>query len=94
VVLVHDGGCSDRYVVFHGASEVGVYALDGHAVVWRVVCAVFDFAECDGIVWACEGVGEVFFLESYCEDLIYLLELYAFVVPHKLIWQSFMNFFL
>jgi hypothetical protein len=94
VVPVHHGGRSDRYVVFYGAGEVGVHELDAYAVVWRLVCAVFDSAECDGVVWACEGVGEVFFLESYCEDLIYLLELYAFVVPHKLIWQSFMHFFL
>jgi hypothetical protein len=79
VVFVHDRGLPDRHYVLYRESTFGVHIVDVNVVVWRAVCAVFDFAECDGIVWACEGVGEVFFVESYCENLIVFLELYVAV---------------
>jgi hypothetical protein len=80
VVFVHDRGLPDRHYVLYRESTFGVHIVDVDVVVWRAVCAVFDSAECDGIIWACEGAGEILVVESYRENLINFLELYVVLV--------------
>ena len=69
MVLVHDDRGSDRYYVLHRARAIGVHVVDVDGLVCSLVRSLSDFAEYYGIVWACERVGEVLFVEPYCEDL-------------------------
>jgi hypothetical protein len=69
MVPLLDARSSRRHSLLHRQSALGIHIPPVNGLLFGTLRALFDLAECHGLVRARERTCQVLFVEPYCEDM-------------------------